>query len=122
MQFIMIRDDPHKFIKEPRMAWVYLSIAGIFEVIWVISLKYSHGFSRLTPSVITIITMICSFLLLAQSMKSLPMGTAYAVWTSVGIMGSVIIGIIIFNESLSPIRLVCLLMILIGVIGLKITS
>lgn len=104
------------------MAWVYLIIAGMFEVIWVISLKYSHGFTRLTPSIITIITMICSFLLLAQSMKSLPLGISYAVWTSIGIMGSAIVGLIFFHEAITPLRIICLLMILMGVIGLKLTA
>lgn len=104
------------------MAWVYLIVAGIFEIIWVISLKYSNGFTRLTPSIITLITMACSFLLLAQAMKSLPMGTSYAVWTSIGIIGSAIIGILFFNESLNPLRLICLVMIFVGVMGLKLTS
>jgi len=103
------------------MAWVYLLIAGFFEIIWVISLKYSHGFTRVTPSIITVITMICSFFLLSYAMKTLPMATSYAVWTSVGIIGSTIIGILIFNESLSFLRLLCLIMILVGVIGLKLT-
>lgn len=104
------------------MAWLYLIIAGFFEVIWVISLKYSHGFTKLTPSIITIITMICSFLLLSHAMKTLPMGTAYAVWTSIGIIGATILGIFIFHESLNPFRIICLLLVLIGVIGLKITA
>ncbi|RKS84639.1 quaternary ammonium compound-resistance protein SugE [Orbus hercynius] len=104
------------------MAWIYLIIAGIFEIIWVISLKYSHGFTRLTPSIVTILTMICSFVLLAQAIKSLPMGTAYAVWTSIGIIGATLIGIFVFNESMAPIRLICLALVIIGVIGLKLTS
>lgn len=104
------------------MAWLYLLIAGLLEVVWVISLKYSYGFTRLTPSIITIITMACSFFLLAYAMKSLPMGLSYAIWTSIGIIGSTIIGIFIFNESVNILRMVCLLMVLIGVIGLKLTS
>lgn len=104
------------------MAWVYLFIAGIFEVIWVIFLKYSEGFSRLIPSVITIVTMSCSFLLLSQAMKNLPMGTAYAVWTSIGTVGATILGIILFNESLNVIRILCLIFVIIGIIGLKLTN
>lgn len=104
------------------MAWVYLFIAGIFEVIWVIFLKYSEGFSRLIPSVITIVTMSCSFLLLSQAMKNLPMGTAYAVWTSIGTVGATILGIILFNESLNLIRILCLIFVIIGIIGLKLTN
>lgn len=104
------------------MAWVYLFIAGIFEVIWVIFLKYSEGFSRLIPSVITIITMSCSFLLLSQAMKNLPMGTAYAVWTSIGTVGATVLGIILFNESLNLIRILCLVFVIIGIIGLKLTN
>lgn len=104
------------------MAWIYLLIAGFFEIIWVISLKYSHGFTRLTPSIITIITMGFSFFLLSLAMKTLPIGTSYAVWTSIGIIGSTIVGCILFNESLGTIRLFCLLLVLIGVIGLKLTT
>lgn len=104
------------------MAWVYLIIAGIFEVVWVVSLKYSLGFTRLIPSVITLLTMSCSFLLLAQAMKTLPMGTSYAVWTSIGIIGSTLLGIFIFSESLNPFRLICLLIVVMGVIGLKLTA
>ncbi|WP_392564672.1 quaternary ammonium compound efflux SMR transporter SugE [Orbus wheelerorum] len=103
------------------MAWVYLLIAGFFEIIWVISLKYSQGFTRAVPSIITVITMAFSFFLLSYAMKTLPMATSYAVWTSVGIIGSTIIGILLFNESLSFFRLCCLFMILAGVIGLKLT-
>ena len=104
------------------VAWIYLIIAGIFEVIWVICLKYSEGFTRLIPSIITLITMSCSFLLLSQAMKNLPMGTAYAVWTSIGTLGATALGILIFNESINPIRLICLILIVIGIIGLKLTS
>lgn len=104
------------------MAWLSLFIAGLLEVVWVISLKYSYGFTRLTPSIITIITMACSFFLLAYAMKSLPMGLSYAFWTSIGIIGSTLVGFCIFNESVNMLKVVCLFMILMGVIGLKLTS
>lgn len=104
------------------MAWLSLFIAGLLEVVWVISLKYSYGFTRLTPSIVTIITMACSFFLLAYAMKSLPMELSYAVWTSIGIIGSTLVGFCIFNESVNMLKVVCLFMILMGVIGLKLTS
>lgn len=103
------------------MAWINLLIAGIFEVIWAISLKFSQGFSLLIPSVITIIGMIASFYFLSLATKVLPIGTAYTVWTGFGAIGTIILGIILFNEPITPMRLLFLLLILIGIIGVKLT-
>ena len=104
------------------MAWVYLFIAGIFEVVWAIGLKYSHGFTKLIPSVITILGMLISFYLLAQATKSLPIGTSYAIWTGIGALGTIIFGIIFFHETLNIPRVLFLIMILVGILGLKLTS
>ncbi len=104
------------------MSWFFLFVAGFFEIAWSTGLKYSQGFTRLWPSAFTVVTMIISFFLLAQAMKSLPLGTAYAVWTGIGTAGAVMMGIIIFNDPLTMPRLVCLLFIIIGIAGLKILT
>ena len=104
------------------MAWLFLFLAGLTEIGWAIALKYSHGFTRLFPSVIAITVMVLSFFLLAHSLKSIPIGTAYAVWTGIGIMGTVILGIFLFNEPMNFSRLLFLSFILIGIVGLKITE
>ncbi len=104
------------------MPWVYLTIAGLFEVVWAIGLKYSQGFTKLIPSIITVFGMIVSFYLLALATKTLPIGTAYAVWTGIGALGTVILGILFFHEPLNLLRAVFLFFILIGILGLKLTS
>ena len=104
------------------MSWIILFLAGLFEIAWAIGLKYSEGFTKLTPSIITIITMFISFYLLSLALKSLPLGTAYAVWVGIGTVGTVIAGIILFGESMTLIRVVSILFILLGIIGLKITT
>jgi quaternary ammonium compound-resistance protein SugE len=104
------------------MAWVYLIIAGIFETVWAIALKYTMGFTRLVPSVITIAGMIISFYFLSLATKVLPIGTAYAVWTGIGAFGAVIIGMVFLNEPVNASRVIFLLLILVGLIGLKLTS
>jgi len=101
------------------MNWGILIIAGLLECVWAVGLKYSHGFTRLYPSLITLVSMLVSVFLLALSMKSLPVGTAYAVWTGIGAVGTVVLGIILFHESASPGRLVCVALILGGIVGLK---
>ncbi len=111
------------FIKGGRnMAWLYLFIAGIFEVIWAMGLKYSQGFTKLYPSLITLGGMIISFYLLSLATKSLPIGTAYAIWTGIGAFGAVLLGIILFNEPLNALRIIFLCLLLVGIIGLKLTS
>lgn len=104
------------------MAWVYLFIAGIFEVVWAIGLKHSHGFTKLIPSIVTIGGMMISFYLLALATKTLPIGTAYAVWTGIGALGTVILGIVLFHEPVNLMRVLFLFLILIGIFGLKLTS
>jgi quaternary ammonium compound-resistance protein SugE len=104
------------------MAWVYLIIAGIFETVWAIALKYTMGFTRLVPSVITIAGMFISFYFLSLATKVLPIGTAYAVWTGIGALGAVIIGMVFLNEPVNASRIIFLLLILVGLIGLKLTS
>ncbi|WP_205504062.1 quaternary ammonium compound efflux SMR transporter SugE [Rufibacter psychrotolerans] len=100
-------------------AWIYLIVAGICEIGWAIGLKYTEGFTRLWPTVITVVVMILSFVLLAQAMKTLPVGTAYASWTGIGAVGTAILGMVLFNEPKDVIRLVCIGLIIAGVLGLK---
>ena len=104
------------------MHWMYLLIAGLFEISWAVGLKYSHGFSQIIPSVLTFICMIASFYFLALALKSLPLGTAYAIWTGIGTLGTVIFGIILFKEPATAIRLVCIGLILSGITGLKLIT
>lgn len=104
------------------MAWIFLLIAGVFEVVWAISLKYTEGFTKLWPTVVTIIGMVISFYFLSAAIKTLPIGTAYAIWTGIGALGAVIMGIILFNEPRSAARLIFVGCILVGIIGLKVTS
>ena len=101
------------------MAWIYLLIAGLFEIVWALGMKKADGFTRLWPSVWTIAAMIVSFVLLGLAVKSLPVGTAYAVWTGIGAAGTAIIGIILFNEPRDVMRLACLALIIAGAVGLK---
>ena len=102
------------------MAWITLFIAGLFEVVWAISLKHSHGFTQFIPSVITLALMMVSFFLLAHSLKTLPVGTAYAVWTGIGIIGTTILGIVLFGEPASALRILFICLILVGIVGLKV--
>ncbi len=102
--------------------WLILLCAGLFEIVWAIGLKYTHGFSRFWPSVITAAAMLASVVLLGVAMKSLPVGTAYAVWVGVGAIGTAILGIILFNEPASLARILSLFLILLGIIGLKLSS
>ncbi|MDD9270572.1 quaternary ammonium compound efflux SMR transporter SugE [Paenibacillus sp. GCM10023248] len=104
------------------MAWLYLVIAGVFEVVWAISLKFSNGFTRLVPSVITVTGMIISFYFLAVATKTLPIGTAYAAWTGIGAVGAIIVGTLFLNEPASLTRILFMILILVGVLGLKFTS
>ena len=104
------------------MAWVYLAIAGILEVVWAFFMKKSEGFSLLTPSIITLVTMIGSFLLLSIAMRSLPRGTAYAIWTGIGAVGAFVVGIFILGEAASFFRVASVMLILAGIIGLKLSS
>jgi quaternary ammonium compound-resistance protein SugE len=104
------------------MAWVYLIIAGLIEIGWAIGLKYSEGFTKLIPASLTIIGMIVSYIFLAQALKTIPLGTGYAVWTGIGAAGTAILGIILFSESVHPVRILCLILIVAGILGLKLSS
>ncbi|EPE41180.1 quaternary ammonium compound efflux SMR transporter SugE [Salmonella enterica] len=104
------------------MSWIILLIAGLLEVVWAVVLKYTHGFSRLTPSIITITAMVISMALLSWAMKTLPVGTAYAIWTGIGAVGAAITGILLLGESASPARLLSLGLIVAGIIGLKLSA
>ncbi len=104
------------------MNWWILFIAGMFEVAWAIGLKYTDGFTRLWPSVWTIASMALSVGLLGFAMKTLPVGTAYAVWVGIGAIGTAIMGIVLFSESASAMRLISLLLIFIGIVGLKLST
>lgn len=103
-------------------SWLVLIIAGLFEVCWAIGLKYTQGFTKLLPSLFTIFTLAISMYLLARASHTLPIGTAYAVWVGIGAAGAALLGIILFNESASPIRIFFLILLLVSIIGLKFTS
>lgn len=103
-------------------AWTILVIAGLLEVCWAIGLKYAEGFTKLIPSLFTIITLSVSMYLLAKAAEVLPIGTAYGVWVGIGALGTALLGIILFNESVSIMRAIFLSLLLIGIIGLKISS
>ena len=104
------------------MAWTYLTVAGLFEIGWAIGLKYTDGFTRLLPSLWTIASMILSIVLLGLALNTLPVGTAYAVWTGIGAVGTAALGIYLFAESATALRLICIGLILSGIIGLKLVT
>ena len=104
------------------MAWIVLFVAGLFEVGWAVGLKYTEGFSRLWPSVGTVASMIVSLGLLGLALRTLPLGTACAIWTGVGTVGTALLGIMLFHEAADPIRLVCIGLILAGIVGLKLVT
>jgi quaternary ammonium compound-resistance protein SugE len=104
------------------MAWTYLFLAGLCEIGWAIGLKYTDGFSRLVPSVLTFAAMAASLTLLGLALKTLPVGTAYAIWTGIGAIGTAALGIYLFSEPASALRLACIGVIVIGIIGLKFAS
>jgi quaternary ammonium compound-resistance protein SugE len=104
------------------MAWVYLVLAGLFEIGWAVGVKYSQGFTRFWPSAATVVSMAISLILLGVSLRSLPLGTAYAVWTGIGAAGTVLLGIMLFGESASAARLGCVALVVAGIVGLKVMS
>jgi quaternary ammonium compound-resistance protein SugE len=103
-------------------AWVVLVAAGLFEVGWAVGLKYTAGFTRLWPSLLTVLSMIVSLGLLGLALRSLPLGTAYAVWTGIGTIGTALLGIALFSEAATPARLFCIGLIVAGIVGLKLVS
>jgi quaternary ammonium compound-resistance protein SugE len=104
------------------MTWVFLLIAGIFEIIFALGLKYTEGFSRLVPSVLTVAAGVASFLLLSQSLKTLPVGVGYAMWTGIGAVGAATLGMWLFDEPRDAARLVCIGLIVSGIVGLRLTT
>ncbi len=104
------------------MAWIYLLLASLFEVIWAIGLKYTEGFTRLWPTVGTVTAMVISIALLAMAVKTLPIGTAYAIWTGIGAVGAVALGIVLFGDPATLPRLLCVALIVVGIVGLKLTA
>lgn len=104
------------------MAWLLLAVAGLFEIGWAVGLKYTDGFTRLWPSVWTGLAMVVSVVLLALAVRTLPIGTAYAVWTGIGAAGTAILGIYLFGEPATALRLACIALIVAGIVGLKLVS
>jgi quaternary ammonium compound-resistance protein SugE len=104
------------------MAWVYLAVAGLFETVWAVALKYTDGFSRLWPSLVTAVAMAISLYFLSLALRTLPLGTAYAVWTGIGAVGAAIMGMLLFGESFAPLRIASIFLIVIGIVGLRLTA
>ena len=104
------------------MQWFYLLVAGLFEISWAVGLKFSHGFTQIFPAVFTVISMILSFYFLSQALKQLPLGTAYAIWTGIGTVGTSILGIVLFKEPVLAVKFLCIGLILTGITGLKLIT
>ena len=103
-------------------AWIMLGAAGLLEIVWAIGLKYAEGFTKPVPSAITIAAMVVSMWLLAQAARALPIGTAYAVWTGIGAVGAALLGIMLFQESANVVRIGCIVLIVAGIVGLKLST
>jgi quaternary ammonium compound-resistance protein SugE len=104
------------------MAWVWLTLAGLLEIVWAVGLKYTDGFTRLVPSAITVGAMVASVYFLALAVRTIPIGTGYAVWTGIGAVGVAILGIVLFGESRDALRLASIALIVLGIVGLKVLS
>jgi quaternary ammonium compound-resistance protein SugE len=104
------------------MAWVWLVIAGVLEIAWAIGLKYTDGLTKLVPTIFTVAGMLASFYVLSLAMRGLPIGTGYAAWTGIGAVGTAILGIVLFDEPANPARLGCIALIVLGIVGLHLTS
>lgn len=104
------------------MNWIYLAVAGLFEIGWAIGLKFTDGWTRPIPSLITAILMILSFFFLSLAVRTLPIGTAYAVWTGIGTVGAAVAGILLFDEPKDAVRMICIVLIILGIVGLKFSS
>jgi quaternary ammonium compound-resistance protein SugE len=103
-------------------AWLALLAAGLLEIAWALGLKYSDGLTRFWPTALTVVAIVLSFGLMALALRSLPFGTAYAIWTGIGAAGSIIVGMLVFSESADPVRILCLTLIVAGMVGLKLNS
>lgn len=104
------------------MSWLILLLAGLFEVVWAVGLKYTEGFTKLTPSLVTLAAMGASFYLLSVALRTLPLGAAYAVWVGIGALGTAIAGIMLFHEAVTPLKLVSLMLVIAGIVGLKLSN
>ncbi len=104
------------------MAWTYLLIASCFEIVFALGLKYTQGFTRVIPSIVTVVAGIASVLILSQSLRMLPVGTGYAAWTGIGAVGTAVLGILLFDEPRDVARLVCIGLIISGIVGIRLTS
>lgn len=104
------------------MSWIYLVIAGLFEIVWAYAMKQSHGFTRLTPSIITIVAMLISFWLLAVAMRNIPLGTAYVIWTGIGAAGAFVVGIVFLAEPLNALRMLAAVLIVSGLVLMQLSS
>jgi len=104
------------------MPWFILFIAGLFEIAWAVGIKYTEGWTRCWPAAFTVVAMIASFYLLSVALRHIPMGTAYAVWTGIGTIGTVVYGIVFFKEPVDILRMVCILLIICGIVGLRILA
>ena len=104
------------------MPWLWLIVAGLLEIAWAVGLKYTDGFARFWPSTVTVLLMLASFWCLAQAVKGLPLGTSYAIWTGIGAVGTAIAGIVLFREPATAARLACMVLIVAGIAGLKLTA
>lgn len=104
------------------VGWVLLAVAGLLEIVWAVGLKYTDGFTRLGPSLLTIVAMGASFFLLSLALRTIPLGTAYATWVGIGAVGTTIAGILIFGESATPIKLASMVLVVAGIVGLKLAS
>lgn len=104
------------------MSWLYLVVAGFFEIIWAVAMKQSHGFTRLVPSLITISAMLVSFWLLAVAMRNIPLGTAYTIWTGIGAVGAFLVGMVFLEEPVSAVRMLAATLIVIGLVLMKLAS
>ncbi|MCW5647533.1 MAG: multidrug efflux SMR transporter [Sphingopyxis sp.] len=104
------------------MAWIYLFLAGVLEIVWAFSMKQSEGFTKLGPSVVTVVTMIASFALLSLAMKTLPLGTAYTIWTGIGAVGAFAVGVLVLGEPASALRMVAAVLIVSGLVLMKLAS
>ncbi len=104
------------------MHWILLFVAGLFEISWAVGLKFSHGFTQIIPSVLTVLGMVASFYFLSLALRNLPLGTAYAIWTGIGTIGTVILGILLFKEPISFMRIACIALIVCGITGLKLIT
>ncbi len=104
------------------MDWIYLTIAGILEVVWASSLKYTDGFTKPLPSLLTLSAMTTSFILLAQALKTIPVGTGYVIWTGIGVIGTAIVGAVFLGESRDLSKFICISLIIIGIVGLRFTG